>query len=136
MPSGSGVLSGGKPTALLSGGSEMSFTITKRVEFRVDLRDQVLVQAVFDVPPVIDNDYVLHPRALISLLCLVAHLIKVLAARETLNAQSDPGEDGLSLLNHETRVRAGGSEIDVVLRAKSDYEQRCQQKQEPNSEAV
>jgi hypothetical protein len=42
----------------------------------------------------------------------------------------------LSLLDHEPRVRAGGSKIDEVLRGKREHKQRCQQKQKPNSEAI
>ena len=102
------------------------------------MRILILIQAVFNVSLIIDNDYVLHPRprSLISLFCFVSDLFEVFATVKTLNAQSDPGKDRLSLHDHEPRVRARGSKINVVLRGQCEHQQRCQQKQQPNPEAV
>jgi len=65
-------------------------------------------------------------RAQQGLLGFVLHLIQILIAVDGLDSERHAREDGFPLLNHESRVRSRGTQIDVVLGGERQHEQSRQ----------
>src|SRR5258706_13678310 len=71
------------------------------------LRDLILVQAVFDVSLIVDDEHVFNSISLLAeqwLLSLIAHLIEIQTTRKTIHSEGDSSHDRSLLLNNELSV--------------------------------